>query len=625
MPTTNSRARQKKKMPDFRHIFAQLRRVAALSLTALVAACWQPPQVERGEYPLPADAEISQAQAGRYGGVFVLAAAQEPQTFNPMMASDAYSSIVIDMLLAPLVSYDPFTQESIPALAKSWKISPDGKTYTFFLREGVKFSDGADFTADDVIFTFDTIFSPSLDARGNPVIDPQTKKPLLKYPSRYAGQFTIGGEFVKYKKLGKYTVEFSTKTVYAPFLTDIGFISILPKHKLANAVENGTFQQAWSTETAINSPAEITATGAFEIFSYKPGESLVLKPNPHYWRADKNGRRLPYIDFLVYKFVADANTSTILFATGQCDAAAVSANDYAWVKNYAKTYDFKIYERGPDTSISFIWFNQNPNKSADGKPYVDPRKLRWFTNADFRRAVMHAIDRDGLIKSVWFSRAAKLNSIISPANKKWHNPDTPKYDYSPQTSRKLFQKAGFSYGANGRLLDADKTPVEFDFIVADGSQNSTTTATTFVENMKAIGIKVSLKFMDFSAIVSKIDNTFDYEAAMIGFTGGGDPSGGKAIYRSDGFLHLWNPRQKTPATDWERKIDEIFQRQECELDVQKRRALIFQMQDIFAEQLPLFYLTTPMSYSGIQNKWRNVRVPPTGSIIWNIDELYTEE
>ena len=238
---------------------------------------------------------------------------------------------------------------------------------------------------------------------------------------------------------------------------------------------------------------------------------------------------------------------------------------------------------------------------------------------------MQAIDRDGLIKSVWFSRAVKLHSIISPANKKWYNENVTKYDYSPQSARQLLLKNGFKYAPNGTLLDNQNNQVKFDFIVADGSQNSTTTATTFVENMRAIGIEVTLKFLDFATIVSKIDNTFDYDAAMIGFTGGGDPSGGKAIYRSDGFLHVWNPRQKAPATDWEKRVDEIMDMQELEMNPQKRQQLIFDMQEIFAKELPLLYLTTPMSYSGILKKWNNVRVPPIGSIIWNLDELYTEE
>lgn len=105
-------------------------------------------------------------------------------------------------------------------------------------------------------------------------------------------------------------------------------------------MENGSLQQAWSTQTAINTPSEIVSSGPFMLFAYKPGERLVMRPNPHYWRADKKGNRLPYLDFLIYKFVADANTSTILFATGQCDASVVGANDYAWVSKYAETVRF---------------------------------------------------------------------------------------------------------------------------------------------------------------------------------------------------------------------------------------------------------------------------------------------
>ena len=300
----------------------------------------------------------------------------------------------------------------------------------------------------------------------------------------------------------------------------------------------------------------------------------------------------------------------------------MGANDYAWVKNYAETYKFKIYERGPDTGIFFVWFNLNPGSAEDGKPYVAPHKLKWFSNPEFRRAVMKAVDRDGLIKSVWFGRARKLDGIISPANKKWHNPDTPKYSYDPESARRMLVSQGFSYDASGRLLDPQKNRVEFEFIVADGSQNATAMSTTFVENMRAIGIEVRLKFMDFGTMISKIDNTFEYEAALMGFTGGGDPSGGKAIYRSDGFLHVWNPRQKSPATEWERRVDEIMDAQEVEFDPARRKALVDEMQNIFSRELPLLFLVTPMSYSGVSEKWRNVRVPPVGSVIWNIDELY---
>ncbi len=600
--------------------------LVVISFTTLfLCACPKVPEVKRGEYPLPKDAEISTCKTGKYGGVFVIAAAQEPKTFNPLISTDAYSSNIISMMLATLVTIDPFTSEPIPALAKSWEIKEGGKCYIFKLREGVKFSDGTEITTNDVIFTFDTIFAPLLDKNGKARLDPETKKPLLRYPSRYAGQFTIGTDPIKYKKIDKHTVEFRTSKVYAPFLNDIASVEILPMHKLKKSVEDGSFQQAFSTKTAIASPEEIVSSGPFALYSYKAGERLVMRPNPHYWRADSKGQRLPYIDFLIYKFVADANTSTILFATGQCDASAVAADEYAWVKNYANTYKFNIFERGPDTGIYFIWFNQKEGKDASGKPYLQEHKFKWFSNKNFRRAIMSAIDRDGLIKGVWFGRAQKLHSIISPANKKWHNPDVPKYEYNPEYAREILLKDGFSYDLQGRLVDKNGNIVEFEFLVANGSKNSSNMATTFVENMKAIGIAVKLKYMDFGTMVAKIDNTFDYDAAMMGFTGGGDPSGGKAIYRSDGFLHIWNPRQKTPATDWEKRVDEIMDLQEIQMDSAKRKELIFEMQKIFSEELPLLYLVTPMSYSGIAKKWKNVRIPPIGSIIWNIDELYMEK
>ena len=603
---------------------ALCRALAAFTAAAAVAlngACSRPPTVSRGEFPLPKDVEITKGECGAYGGFFVIAAAQEPKTFNPLISTDAYSGLVIDLLMSPLVAQDPWTEEPIPALAKSWSVLDGGRKYVFELREGAKFSDGEDITADDVVFTFRTIFAPALDRNGNPVCG-KDGKPRLRYPSRYAGQYTIGGKAVECVKLDKYKVQFTTSKPYAPFLTDIGFVPVLPKHALEKSVEDGTFQQMWSTQTALERPQDIVSSGAFTVCSYSPGERLALKPNPHYWRADANRRRLPYIDFLIFKFVADANTSTILFATGQCDAAQIGANDYAWVKRYASTYDFTIYERGPDSGIFFLWFNQNPNRDPTGKPYLDKKKYAWFSNKNFRKAVMHAIDRDGIIKSVWFSRAQKLHGIISPANRKWYCDDLPKYEFDPSLSRKLLIDAGFKYDALGRLEDSDGNTVEFEFIVADGSQNSTTTATTFVENMKAIGIDVSLKFLDFGTIVEKIDNTFDYDAALLGFTGGGDPSGGKAIYRSDGFLHVWNPRQTAPATDWEKRIDAIMDAQEVEMDFKKRKALVNEMQKIFSDELPLIFLTTPISYSAISNKWGNVRVPPIGSIIWNLDELF---
>ena len=238
---------------------------------------------------------------------------------------------------------------------------------------------------------------------------------------------------------------------------------------------------------------------------------------------------------------------------------------------------------------------------------------------------MKALDREGLIRGVWFGRAVKLHSIISPANKKWYSDDVTKYEYSPQEALQLLLKDGFKLDASGALFDSQNNRVEFNLLVAENSSSSTRTATTIVDNLKKIGIKVNLVFLDFATIISRIDGSYDYDAAMMGFTGGGDPTGGKAIYRSDGFLHIWNPRQEKPATAWEARVDDLIDTQETSLDENLRIEKIAEMQKIFAEELPLIFLTTPLSYSGIQKKWQNVKVPPIGSVIWNLEELFIKD
>ena len=586
-----------------------------VSVILINSACSPPIKIERTDYPLPEDVEFTDAEPGNRGEIFILSGSSEPKSFNFLLIGDAYSSEAVRRIYDGLINYDYIEEKFTPGLAKSWEVSNDNKSYTFHLRRGVLWSDGNPFSADDVIFTFDAIFAKSPNPKTG-VLEP-------RYPSRYIGQYTIAGEPIKYEKIDDYTIRLTTADIYAPFINDVSFLIILPKHKHYEAFEDGSLQKQLTTQTAIETPHEIVGTGPFTIYSYRPGERLVLKPNLHYWRADKNGQRLPYVDFLIYKYVADANTQTVLFATGQTDAAGISATNVAWVSKAEKRFDFTIHDRGPDTGISFIWFNMHSGKNENGDYYMEPHKLNWFRNQKFRQAVSHGLDRPGVVKAVYFGRAEPLSSIISPANKKWHNPNTKKYDYNPDKAKQLLKEAGFIYRNDGILTDANDIPVEFELLVPDGSQRSSAISTTFMENMKAIGIDLRLSYIDFGALIDRTSKTFAYDAAMIGFTGGGDPSGGKALYRSDGFLHLWHPEQKEPATPWEARIDELIDAQERTLDETKRIEIIHEMQNIFSEQIPLIYLVTPNAYSGVKNKWENIQVPPIGSIIWNLDEIWT--
>ena len=581
-------------------------------------ACDRTITYDRQLHDLPEEVAISDCEIGRYGGIFILNETTQPTTFNPIVPNNLSTSMVLSRLMSGLIDFDPRTEAFTPALAKSWTVSPDGLTYTFHLRKGVLWSDGVPFTAEDVVFTFDTILAE--------VVHPETGQTMPRYPSRYYEQYHIDGEPIQYQAIDSHTIRFTLPKTYAPFLYDVSR-TILPKHKLIAAFESDRFLKEWTTKTAIETPQEIVGTGPFKIFSYKPGERLVLEPNPHYWRADAEGQRLPYIDYLVIKFVSESNTAIAHFATGKSDASGISAEDFEWVKRAQGTYDFTIYNRGPSASVNFFWFNQNAGISEEGRPYLPKHKLEWFTDKRFRQAILHGFNREGLIDAILFGKGEVLHSIIPPAKGEWHNPNVRKYDYSIAKAKALLQSAGFYWDSDRTLKDRNGEPVRFNLLLVE-SDRYDQIGVTFVENMKDLGIEVTLERTDFATLLKRTDGTFDYDMTILGWGSSSaayDPSGSKALYLSSGAYHMWNPRQEEPATEWEARIDDLIHLQEQTLDKKQRIAYMHEVQAILSEELPLLFGYSPYGYVGIKNKWKNIYIPKAGTILWNLDEIWEDE
>lgn len=589
----------------------------------LLGGCKPPPVANHGAKPGPGEeVDIFRGPPGKYGSTMVTVDLDEPKTFNYLVPSDQSSQIAATYFLDPLVSYDQVNATNVPGLAKSWDIADDKKTYTFHLRKGLEWSDGAPFTADDVIFTLDCIFAQTTD--------PVTHEKRARFANQFYDQFSFGGKILQYRKIDDYTVEMYTPEIYSPFINDLNNILILPKHKLEASLKDGSLMKQWSTQTAIEHPEELVGMGKFIIKSFRPAERIVYSANPHYWRADTLGQRLPYVDFFIVQKVSTIEQEVMNFATGQTDAIwnpGVPATDLAWVGRTAKTYAFTIYNMGYRPDAAFYWFNLNPGKDKNGKPYVEPYKLAWFSDVRFRQAIMYGFDREGVVKGVYFGMAQPMNSIINQGNPHWYNPDVKKYPYDPAKAKALLAEAGFKRDAQGDLVDKDGHKVVIDLMLYVGSRRITDISTILKQNLRDLGIELDFHYIDFSLALQKVTNTFDYEMALIGWgtpQGEVDPSGNKSLFRSNGESHQWHIREQTPDTPWEKTVDDLMTASERTFDQVERKKIFDQIQAIYAEEVPLFLLATSNQYEGVKNKWHNLRKPPSGSIIWNIDELWAE-
>ena len=574
--------------------------------------------------PIPKDAAVEDFAMGVYGGRLVETMPGDIATLNPLLIESVAGSSVMGRILESLVTLDPETGAVIPNLAKSWEISEDNLTYTFHLRRGVHWSDGAPFTASDVVFTWKTFFAKERDEGTGALVLDTEGRPKYRYQSRSTFSQLINGQEPMVEALDAHTVRFTTPEVYAPFLLFGGGEEILPEHILGEAFEDGTLLEAWNLETAIQEPHTIVGLNKFILESYRPGERIVFARNPNYWKVNPEGKRLPYLDRLITKIVPDTNSSNVAFAQGKTDFEGIAPDNVAWVQRGAERYDYSVLDMGPSNTTNFIWFNLNPGTNADGKPFVAPHKHEWFMDKRFRQAISYGINREGIVRGVFFNRAQVLHGYVSPKRKFWYNDAIRKYPYDPERSRALFLEMGYRY-EGGDLHDPEGRRVEFTLMTNSSNGLRVEMATVFKENMSELGIEVELQFLDFNTIITKTSSSFEYEACMLGLGGGApDPYAGKDILMSGGRLHQWHPQQKEPATDWEARIDALMLEVGRHTDVEKRKAYFFEVQAILAEQQPLIFLVSAKDYIGHRNAWQNLKPTALGGLTWNLESLWLE-
>ena len=577
--------------------------VCALTL-AFACACLPAPlpaQANRLADQRVAEELATVNSAGRAGGRLVVALRSEPRTLNPVLAQDASSRDVLRCLTADLIDINRATQRTEPALAKSWTVSPDGKSYTLRLRRGLRFSDGQPADADDVVFSFGLYLDEKIDS-------PQ--RDLL----------VVGGQPITVHKVDQYAVRFDLAQPYAAAERLFDGFAILPRHRLESAYRNGAF----STTLGMGmSAAEFAGLGPFQLKEYVPGQRVVLARNPYYWKQDRNGQRLPYVDEVVFLFVPSEDAQAIRFQAGDTDLLThLSAENFAVLQRQQSTRHYHLDDLGAGLEYNFLFFNLN-DLSSKSLPEV-ARKQAWFQDARFRQAVSAAIDRDSLVRLVYGGRAAPLWAQVTPGNKLWVDAQVSHDGRSLDRSRALLKAAGFAWKSDGSLVDCHGATVEFSILTSSSNEERTKIATLIQDDLKQVGIDAHVVTLEFHSMVNRLLTTYDYEAAVMGLVSGdADPTSEMNVWMSNGDTHLWHPNQTRPATSWESEIDRLMQEQLVTLNYAKRKQMYDRVQEIVAEDLPVICLVAPDILVGASDRVGNVQPaimdPYT---LWNIDELY---
>ncbi len=529
----------------------------------------------------------------------------DPKTFNYAINEEVPN--VFGFIYEGLITENGVTGELEPALAESWETTPDQLGIIYTLRPNLKWSDGHPLTTEDVVFTYNEIYL-------NPKI-PSSASDILR-----VGQTGI---LPTVQALDQRRVLFQLPEPFAPFFRTSG-LPILPKHSMAEGVRtldrsgNPKFLTLWDTQT---DPKLLIANGPFVIETYTTNQRIIFRRNPHYWKSPE-----PYLERFVWQIVDSTDTALIQFRSGGLDVLDVAPMNFSLLKREEAKGNFRIYNGGPASGVTFLSFNQNKGSRA-GKPLVDPIKSAWFNSIPFRQAVAQAIDRQTMINNLYRGLGATQNSPLSVQSPYFLSPEAglKVYDFDPDKSRRLLQEAGFTWNSQNQLLDAQGNRVRFTLLSTTGSPVREAMSAQIKQNLAAIGIQADLSFISFSTLVEKLANSYEWEAYIGGFTGGVEPNGGFNIWSPDGRLHVFNQAdpQLTGRTvqAWEERIGELYVQGAQELDEARRKAIYFETQQITQEALPFIYLVNPLALSAFRKTIQGAQPTGLGGSLWNIAEL----
>ncbi|MDR0586576.1 MAG: ABC transporter substrate-binding protein, partial [Treponema sp.] len=524
---------------------------------------------------------------GRVGGTWRAVMTEDPKSFNHLEAEqDSATGSIVGATLDVLVDYNMAVREWIPRLA-FFEVDVDeaaGKLDVIYtLREGLYWSyygtsRRVPVTSDDVVFWYNEI-------SGDPAMG----------SSGYYQQFVVmedGSEaHVDIEKLDDRRFVFHFPRIVAdPLLaTNMDFG---PRHVYEPAKKQGRARDIFGIDT---DPKTIPSLGRSFITEYTQGQRIVFTRNPDFWERDSNGVSIPYYEQEIIRIIPDENTQKLLFLNGETESYFLRPEDVDEMVNREQNI-YTVFNAAGSLNAAFWTFNQNPK-------WKDSPKYAWFTKKEFRQAMSCLLNRDRIIAQAYRGLAeSKLDFF--PAPNRFYNPSiTNDYTYDVKRAGNLLRQAGFRVEKGG-LKDEAGNPVEFDLTIRSENTVYSDIASIIMDELSRAGIKVNIRVVDFQKMVEAMFTSFEWDSMLMGLSGANIwPSQGSNVWPSSGNLHMWYPNQESPATEWEARIDYLYNEGRYTADDEKAKPIWDEYQSILLEELPVIHLFRSRSFLAVNNRW----------------------
>ncbi len=494
-----------------------------------------------------------------HGGRYVTGSIGEASNLIPYLATDASSHEVSDLLYISLLRYDKDLRIEAYA-AKSYSLEENGTLLRFELHEGIQWEDGVELTADDVEFTWKI------------VTDPNTASP-------YAEDLLQVKEF---RKTGKYSFEVRYAAYFSGALT-AWMGAILPKHILEGQdLRKTTFSR------------KPMGAGPYRLKSWVAGSSITLTASPTYFKG------MPNIQEIVFRIIPDISTMFLETRAGKLDMMNLTPQQYLrqtkgkfWDENYSK-YRYLA------SSYLFLGFNM-----------LHP----FFKDVLVRRAISHAIDREGIVKGVLMGEGIASFGPYKPGSFVYHQElAPPKHDVA--LAKELLRKAGFADSNGDGIIDRDGKSFDFTILTNQGNEQRMLTAIVIQSQLKAVGIKAQIRTVEWAAFIKEFVDTGRFDAVILAWTMTPDPD----------LYDIWHSSKAKPGgLNFTRfthpELDKILEEGRSTPDMHKRRELYLRLQELLAEEQPYCFLFVPYSLPVVHKRFQGIK-PELAGIMYNFEKWW---